>query len=383
MVSFSPTNAASFSNVVVFASNGGNSTNALTGSGALVPTASFSASPRSGFWPLTVSFSDSSSGTITNRFWDFGDGTTTNTSATNLTHVYAGIGTNSVNLVVSGPVGSSSLSRSNYIVVTNLPPQLTVSAGSLDFGVLAVGQSRTQSVQVINSGGLTLSGTVSTAPPFNIQSGSPFNLGMGQTGSVVVTFSPTNAASFSNVMVFLSNDSNSTNTLTGVGAIAPVAGFTGTPISGLKPLTVNFTDSSTGTLTNRSWVFGDGTSTNTTATTFSHTYAVASTNTVSLTVSGPLGTNLLTRSSYIVATNLPPQLALSPTNLDFGLVTGGQSYTQSFQVVNSGGLTLTGSVSATLPFAIAGGSPLNIPAGQTGVVMVSFSPSNAASFSNA
>jgi len=64
-----PTDASPFSNVVVIATgNGGNSTNAVSGSGAFVPIAGFSADPTNGFWPLTVSFTDTSSGTITNRF---------------------------------------------------------------------------------------------------------------------------------------------------------------------------------------------------------------------------------------------------------------------------------------------------------------------------
>ena len=69
--------------------------------------------------------------------------TATNTSATSLTHTYNVIGTNTVKLTVSGPVGTNILARSNYITVTNLPPitlmiqvspngaQLTWAAGAL------------------------------------------------------------------------------------------------------------------------------------------------------------------------------------------------------------------------------------------------------------
>jgi PKD repeat protein len=63
---------------------------------------------------------------------------------------------------------------------------------------------------------------------------------------------------------------------------------------------VNFSDTSAGTITNRFWQFGDGATTNTTATTVAHTYVLPGTNTVTLTVSGPLGVNRLTRSNYIV-----------------------------------------------------------------------------------
>src|SRR5207247_3509567 len=95
------------------------STNALTGTGAVAPAASFSGSPTSGLKPLTVSFADNSSGTITNRFWDFGDSSTTNTTATTLSHTYTAAGTNTVSLTVSGPLGTDTFSLTNYIVVTN------------------------------------------------------------------------------------------------------------------------------------------------------------------------------------------------------------------------------------------------------------------------
>jgi PKD repeat protein len=91
-----------------------------------------------------------------------------------------------------------------------------------------------------------------------------------------------------------------------VGAAAPVASFTGTPTSGSSPLTVSFTDTSTGTITNRFWDLGDGFTTNASVLDLVHTYSVAGTTTVSLTVTGPVGTNTLSRASYIIVTNLGP-----------------------------------------------------------------------------
>src|SRR5262249_42283939 len=148
----------------------------VIGSGALVPVASFAGNPTSGLKPLTVTFTDSSSGTITNRFWDFGDGSTTNTTATALSHVYINASTNTVTLTVTGPVGSNTQSIANYIVATNLPPQLTLSPASLAFGPVVIGQTSTLNFQVVNTGGLPLNGSATTALPFTIQSGSPFNL---------------------------------------------------------------------------------------------------------------------------------------------------------------------------------------------------------------
>src|SRR3989442_14544522 len=185
-----------------------------------------------GLKPLTVSFSDNSSGTITNRFWDFGDSSTTNTSATTFNHTYLAAGTNTVSLTVSGPLGTNTLQRTSYIVVTNPPPLLAISPANLNFGPVVIGQTNTLSFQVVNGGGLTLTGAVTATLPFAIAGGRPFNLPPGQTGQVQVAFSPTSAGSFSNVVVFTSNGGNSANTVTGSGL---------TPAQlGVSPVSLNF-----------------------------------------------------------------------------------------------------------------------------------------------
>ena len=61
-----------------------------------------------------VTFSDTSTGTITNRSWDFGDTTTTNVTTNSVSHTYAA-GTYGVTLIVSGPDGAGTNSQPNYI----------------------------------------------------------------------------------------------------------------------------------------------------------------------------------------------------------------------------------------------------------------------------
>jgi subtilase family serine protease len=80
------------------------------------PTANFSGSPTSGTAPLSVTFTDTSSGTITNRFWDFGDSSTTNTTTNAVVHTYAA-GVYTVQLIISGPGGVSTNTQPNYINV--------------------------------------------------------------------------------------------------------------------------------------------------------------------------------------------------------------------------------------------------------------------------
>ena len=113
------------------------------------------------------------------------------------------------------------LVRANYITVTNLPPMLGLSPGSLSFGSLIIGQTSMLSFEIVNSGGVTMTGTVTTLAPFSIVGGNSINLNPGQTGMVSVAFAPLSGGSFSNAVVFLSNGGNSTNNVTGIGLTPP------------------------------------------------------------------------------------------------------------------------------------------------------------------
>lgn len=83
-----------------------------------VPSANFSASPLSGTVPLTVVFNINNTAFITTCSWNYGDGQTGSSCASSHSHVYTTAGTYTVSLTVSGPGGSGSLTRSNYIIVT-------------------------------------------------------------------------------------------------------------------------------------------------------------------------------------------------------------------------------------------------------------------------
>src|SRR5262249_31751598 len=88
-------------------------------------------------------------------------------------------------------------------------------------------------------------------------------------------------------------------------------------------------------------------------------------------------------SATNVTTVLPPaHLVISPANLDFGPVVVGQTTNFSFQVTNTGGLTLIGTATASPDFAIRSGSPFSVPGYGSTNVVVSFSPTAAGSASN-
>src|SRR5947207_9380251 len=70
--------------------------------------------------------------------------------------------------------------------------------GTVSFGSVNVGSFKDQVFTVSNTGGGTVSGTVSTSAPFSIVSGSPFSLvGVGATQAVTVRFTPTTSATAS------------------------------------------------------------------------------------------------------------------------------------------------------------------------------------------
>lgn len=86
--------------------------------------------------------------------------------------------------------------------------------------------------------------------------------------------------------------------------VVPVANFSANPLLAVVNLPVQFTDLSTGTITSWSWSFGDGTTS-----TLQHplkTYLLIDTYTVSLTVSGPAGSNGHSKPNYVSV--LPPGL---------------------------------------------------------------------------
>jgi PKD repeat protein len=90
---------------------------------------------------------------------------------------------------------------------------------------------------------------------------------------------------------------------------APVAGFSGTPTSGVAPLTVNFSNSSTGSIVTYAWDFGDGTSSS--VQNPSHAYSAAGSYTVKLTVTGAGGSNTKISNNYVTV-SAPPTTTGAP-----------------------------------------------------------------------
>ncbi len=99
---------------------------------------------------------------------------------------------------------------------------------------------------------------------------------------------------------------------------APIASFTGTPLSGLAPLTVFYTDLSTGTINLEQFDPGDGSGI-LAAVPASHVYTSVGSYSPSLFVSGPLGSDTLTRTDYVTVTSPPPPPPPTPSVVVCGL----------------------------------------------------------------
>lgn len=80
------------------------------------PTANFSATPRSGYFPVNVSFTDLSAGWPATWDWDFGDNSTHSTEQ-NPVHRYADLGNFTVTLTVENARGNDTQVQSGFITV--------------------------------------------------------------------------------------------------------------------------------------------------------------------------------------------------------------------------------------------------------------------------
>jgi PKD repeat protein len=101
--------------------------------------ADFSADPTSGMGPLTVNFTDLSTGDIDAWAWDFDDDGQIDSTEQNPTWVYDQGGLYTVSLAVSGPGGSDSTTRDDYVDVAqqeHMPVPALSGTGTLLFMVL-------------------------------------------------------------------------------------------------------------------------------------------------------------------------------------------------------------------------------------------------------
>lgn len=253
---------------------------------AVAPIASFSAGITSGTVPLTVAFTNGSTGTAPLTYsWTFGDGSTS--TAQNPSKTYSSTGTYTVTLVVTGPSGNNTLTRTDYIAVTN--PAVTAPVASF------IATPTSGAAPLLVTLGCNSTGTITNRSW-------DFGVGDGTTSTAQTAVKTYNTAGTYTVKLTVSNSGGSSTATKTISttAMAPVASFTATPTSGVAPLATTFTNSSTGAIS-YTWSFGDNTA-DSIAQNPTHTFAGAGTYTVKLTATGPTGTTPSTQSETISVT---------------------------------------------------------------------------------
>ncbi len=271
---------------------------------AVPPIASFSATPTSGYTPLTVDFTDESSGTITTWSWDFGDGTGTSTQKSP-TYEYTSTGTYTVSLTVTGPLGSDTMTATDYITVSE-PPAIYA-----DFTAEPQSGEEPLLVQFYDAS----TGTVTSwewdfdnDTVIDSTAQNPTHIYPG-AGLYTVKLTVTGLDG--------SDSETKTDFIEVVPPGAPIADFSANPTSGLMPLAVDFFDESSGTVNSWQWDFDNDTVIDSTAQNPTHIYPSAGLYTVKLTVTGPGGSDFETKTDYIEVTTPPAPIAnfsASPTS---------------------------------------------------------------------
>lgn len=244
------------------------------------PIAAFAGGPLRGAAPLAVSFTNQTLGVISSSRWAFGDGATSN--ATDTAHTYASAGDFTVTLTVSNAAGTNVMTRTDYVHV--VPAGMPIA----DFGYNTNRGPAPLTVQFTN---LSI-GAITT----NV-----WAFGDGEA-STMANPSHTFATAGTYTVILVAHTATGADTCRVVNCIdalppPPTAAFSGHPTSGGYPLTVQFTNNTTGIATNWLWNFGDGL----TATTRdpSHLFAETGTYSVALTAIGPGGNDTLTRTDFI------------------------------------------------------------------------------------
>jgi len=123
------------------------------GSGDDAPVADFTANVTSGDAPLSVQFTDASSGSPTTWFWEFGDNETSTEQGPG--HTYSAAGNYTINLTVTNAAGSNSTIKADYITVTapvTALPDLTVSTLTPNNGEVFSNSDNTYTAKITNIG---------------------------------------------------------------------------------------------------------------------------------------------------------------------------------------------------------------------------------------
>jgi PKD repeat protein len=211
----------------------------------IYPIANFNSNVTTGNASLSVKFTDLSINS-NGWNWNFGDGASSTQQSP--THIYTVAGTYTVTLTASNANGTNSKSATITVsaAVSTTPNPIPVAAFSV---------SPTSGVAPLNVAFTDKSTNSPTAWNWSFGDGAPNSTEKNpahtyaKAGKYTVSLTVSNAAGSNKVV---KPDYITVNALK-----PPVAAFSASPLSGKKPLTTKFTDKSAGSITSRSWNFGD------------------------------------------------------------------------------------------------------------------------------
>ncbi|MFN0176386.1 MAG: PKD domain-containing protein [Saprospiraceae bacterium] len=274
------------------------------------PTADFTASPSSGCAPLTVNFTNNSTGAVSYS-WEFPGGNPATSTATNPTVVYDTAGIYTVTLTATNANGTST--STGTITVNTVP-----NAGF----TYAISNDTTVTFTNTSVGATSYLWT--------------FGDGQSSTDTNPIHNYPAHDSIY-NYLVILSavNACGTVNDTQIVRIVTdPTANFTATPTSGCAPLTVQFNNSSTPNATSFLWRFPGGVPDTSILRNPVVVYSSPGTFSVTLIAINSSGQDTFSRSNYIVVNTTPVAgftaatigLAASFTNTS----TGATSYLWNF-----------------------------------------------------
>ena len=322
------------------------------------PVASFIVDKSSGEAPLTVVFTNRSTGNINSFFWDFGDGETS--TQTSPTHTFTSVGTYNVILEARGDGGTTQVVRQITVNNPQIPAPVAQFAPNVTEGntPLTVTFSNTSTGNIsqylwdFNNDGVTDSTDVSPTHTFTA------------AGEYTVRLTVIGAGGQANASAVIRANTP---------PAAPIAGFTANPETGFAPLTVQFTNTTTGNATGFVWdLNGDG-QPDSTETNPVYTYAQGGTYTVRLIANGDGGS---TQAERVISVQQPVQapqasFVASPTAGDaplqvfFSNTTTGNvdNYAWDF---NGDGITDSTDVSPSFTYATPGTYTVTLTASNSG-----------------
>lgn len=242
--------------------------------------AAFEQSATKGFAPLTVKFTNLTTGKFESTLWNFGDGAV----ATNRDseHTFDRPGTYIVMLLVDGPKGQA-FATNAVAVVQRASAQFQASpdGGPAPLAVKFVNQSTGDDLTWSWDFGNGQTSTEREPPAQTYSASGNYTVRLVATGPQ------------------LGGESNVASKAAVVrAATRSQADFKANQTRGETPLNVRFTDTSAGNPTSWRWEFGDGTFSSERNPT--HTYTAVRNYNVTLSVSGPGGAATVPRNNFIV-----------------------------------------------------------------------------------